>query len=436
METCPVCGNSEVISEYAEFTHPSGHYVLSKCPQCTGIFYKTNNSFDFKNNSDHNKSSKIYLEKTSDVEEQVTIAYNFFNQLPDKVKGIDIGCGGGIVMDFSQEVMSREIIGFEPSSSFSNEIKHILGLTIIEDFFSVDKLETQSLDFTICLQVLQLIKEPKTLLQDVKKLLKRKGVALFSTPDNESLELKKISSESFSVLSPGVHQILFNAKCIEQALVEAGFSYIKVFKRNGQLFALASNSEPVSFDIFKPNRKILLDYYESKLKQLPNDTSYFRGIWYRLYRNRIDHGEYKEALEMLKNANWFEVWLESEIENIYTSDKLYELNSFSDAVIYYYTGILFLNYLHKINYAEKFFNLSFLLCKKIIQLQSGMDMIERDIVWLAKLHSILAKLYQGKSENVKGELMLIISDGAKSDFLPPSSAEVKMKAQKLLEQMV
>jgi len=432
MKMCPVCGSTQLRSGYIEFDYASGKYILSKCLQCTGIFYEKKHFFDFKNNRDHNRSSKTYLEKTSDIEEQVTIAYNFFNSLPDKKKGVDIGCGGGIVMDFSKNVMSREIIGFEPSSSYSSEAKNVLGLDIVEDFFSADKLDAQSVDFAICFQVLQLTTEPRVLLQAIKNVLAKKGIAIFSTPDNESLELKNISSENWAALSPGVHQILFNARCLEEALIQAGFLHVKVYKKNGQLFALASDSELLPFDIFRPNRQVLLDYYESKLKELPNDSSYFRGIWYRLYRNRIDHGEYKEALELLKEATWFEVWLDSEIETIHTLDKLYELNSFSDAIIYYYTGILFLNHLHKTNYAEKFFLLSFLLCKKIIQIQPDMAMIERDIVWLAKLHYILAKLHQGKVENAKSELILITSNNVKTDSLPEPSAEIMMKAQKML----
>ena len=332
--------------------------------------------------------------------------------------------------------MSRDIIGFEPSSAFSHEGRNVLGLTIIEDFFSADKLNAQRVDFVLCFQVLQLTSEPRILLQAIKKVLTTKGVALFSTPDNESLELGNISSENLAALSPGVHQILFNARCLEQSLITAGFRHVKVYKKNGQLFALASDSELPPDDIFKPNRQILLDYYESKLKELPNDTSYFRGIWYRLYRNRIDHGEYKEALELLKEATWFEIWLDSEIETIHSSDRLYELNSFSDAIIYYYTGILFLNYLHKTNYAEKFFLLSFLLCKKIIQVQSDMAMVERDIIWLAKLHYILTKLYQGKVEMARSELMLIMTNSVKADFLPEPSAEIRAKAQKIFAQIV
>jgi hypothetical protein len=172
------------------------------------------------------------------------------------------------------------------------------------------------------------------------------------------------------------------------------------------------------------------------LSSLPEGTSYFKGIWYRLYRNRIDHGEYKEALELLQEADWFEIWTEDEIDDIQTIDKLFELNSAADAVIYYYTGILFLNHLQNNNYAEKFFLLSFLLCRKIIQIQPDMSMIEQDIVWLAKLHQVLVQLNQGKRPEAHTELILMLSNGLNTaDCLPPLTPEIRSKAENLMKQI-
>jgi len=366
----------------------------------------------------------------------VAVMHNFFTHFPDKTKGIDIGCGAGIVMDFSEKMMAKKMIGFEPSSHYSKEGKNVLGLNIIEDFFSPEKLNFEKIDFAVCFQILQLTAEPRILLKEIKSVLTDTGIALLSTPDNENLDPKGIFSDDISLLSPGVHRILFNVKSLEQAIIKAGFLHVKTYKKNGQLYALASESPLPSFNIFESNRSVLLNYYISKLEHLPDSTSYFRGIWYRLFRNRVDTGEYKEALELLKKADWFELWADSEIESITTLDKLYELNSFSDAIVYYYTGILFLNYLHNNNYAEKFFLLSFLLCKKIIQIQPDMATIERDIVWLAKLHYILAKFYQGKIESARNELMMLISNNMKmTDHLPPPSNEIITKAKTLLKEI-
>ncbi len=436
MKSCPICGNTKLHSDYIQFQYAGKDYILSKCYECTGIFYENVLFFDFKDDLEHNRSSKIYLEKTSDIEELVTVMYNFFTHFPDKTKGVDIGCGAGIIMDFSEKMMAKEMIGFEPSSHYSNEGKNVLGLNIIEDFFSLEKLDFQKVDFAVCFQILQLTAEPRVLLQEIKDALNGTGIALFSIPDSEGLEPKSIFLEHISLLSPGVHRTLFNVKSFEQAIIKAGFLYVRTYKKNGQLYALASDSPIPQFNIFESDRSVLLNYYINKLENLPGNTSYFKGIWYRLFRNRVDNGEYGEALELLKKADWFELWTDNEIESITGLDKLYELNSFSDAIVYYYTGILFLNYLQKNNYAEKFFLLSFLLCRKIIQVQPDMATIERDIIWLARLHYILARFYQGKIENARDELIMLISNNMKmNDNLPSPSDEIIAKAKNLLKQV-
>ena len=82
----------------------------------------------------------------------------------------------------------------------------------------------------------------------------------------------------------------------------------------------------------------------------------------------------------------------------------------------------FLNYLKKPIYAEEFFLLSFGLCKKIIQIQPDLCVIEQDIVWLAKLHNIFAKIQQGKIDDARGELIQMISKNMIAiDFSPPPS---------------
>src|SRR6266404_4579549 len=217
MKSCPICGNTKLHSDYIQFQYAGKDYILSKCYECTGIFYENVLFFDFKDDLEHNRSSKIYLEKTSDIEELVTVMYNFFTHFPDKIKGVDIGCGAGIIMDFSEKMMAKEMIGFEPSSHYSNEGKNVLGLNIIEDFFSLEKLDFQKVDFAVCFQILQLTAEPRVLLQEIKDALNGTGIALFSIPDSEGLEPKSIFLEHISLLSPGVHRTLFNVKSFEQA---------------------------------------------------------------------------------------------------------------------------------------------------------------------------------------------------------------------------
>lgn len=437
MNSCPICESPAIKQPFMQFSYAYKEYSLSQCTTCKCVFYETDFFFDFKENFEHNRNLKTYLEKTSDIESLITVMHNFFSRYPDRTQaGIDIGCGAGLIMDFSEKMMFKKMIGFEPSSHYSKEGKTTLGLNIIEDFFSAEKLDGQKTDFIVCFQVIQLVTEPRLLLKEIKDLLTNKGILLLSTPDSDSLNPKSNFADHLSTLSPGVHRTIFNAQNLEKAMKKTGFQNVQVFKRNGQLFVLASDEPLLPINIFEMNRQIVLDYYIKKLEELPDDSSYFKGVWYRLYRNRIDNGEYREAIELLKNADWFELWSENEIEAIKTLDKLYELNSSADAVIYYYAGILFLNHLQKNNYAEKFFLLSFLLCRKIIQIQPDMSMIEQDIVWLAKLHQILVQLNQGKTQDAHGELILMLSNGLNaSDYLPPLVPEIRSRAENLMKQI-
>ncbi len=419
-----------------QFSYSFKEYNLGRCNVCTGIFYENDFFFDFKENFEHNRSLKNYIEKGSDIEELITVVNNFFDQYPGRVEsGVDVGCGIGLVMDFSQRVRGKQMIGFEPSTHYSREGKSIMGLNIVEDYFNASELGGKKVDFAVCFQLLQLVSDPKALIAGIKSILTEDGIILLSTPDNEGINKSTDFSAHLSALSPGVHRSIFNIQSLQYLLTGAGFKYVTSVSKNGQLFAMASDGPLFECDLFIKNREIVLDYYIKKLEDLPGDSSTFRGIWYRLYRNRIDNGEYEEALELLKNADWFEMWNESEIASIETLDKLYELNSSADAIIYYYTGILFLNHLHKNEHAERFFLLSFLLCKKIIEIQPDMSSIERDIMWLAKLHEILVQVYQQKNKEANDEFVFMLSHTINNNQqLPSPSPEIIAKAQFLLKQ--
>jgi SAM-dependent methyltransferase len=340
------------------------------------------------------------------------------------------------LIDFVKIVLKKTMVGFEPSSPYSKEGTDRLKLKIVEDFFSPEYLANSKIDFAICFQVIQLVDDPHLFLQQVCKVLGSRGVLLLSTPDGDSLSERSGSPGDVTLLSPGVHKIIFSKKALQIALSKAGFSNTIIIKREEQLYALASQNEIQEIDLFRSSRAIVLNYYLNRLSSFEKNSAYFKGIWYRYYRNRIDHGEYAEALDSLKEVNWFEIWNEKEIEDIRSSDKLLELNSSADAIIYYYTGILFLNHLQKLGYAEKFFHLAFLLCKKIIQFRPDSCMIEQDIIWEAKLHFILTRIKLGDTDEAKAELIkMIASNEIDNDYLPKPGARLILKTETVLKEI-
>ena len=433
MNSCPICTEQFNNDHVLHFQQAHKSYTLLKCPACECLFYKDNFVFDFKNNIDHNKSLKIYLEKNADIEGLVTLIYNFLSQLPKATKGIDIGCGAGLVMDFAAAFMTKEMIGFEPSLYYSREGKENLNLNIIDDFFSSDYLQDDKQDFAICLQVLQMSNSPATLLKDIFKSLNNNGILLLTTPDNNVIHSDQDILNNLPALSPGVHRIIYSETSLIAALKNAGFKHVKVYKRNNTLFALASPGALPDIDLFLPNRDIVVQYYELKLTTLEKNSSYYKGIWYRYFRNKIDYGEYDSALQILLNTTWFEVWSENEIEEINSYESLFELNTFSDAIIYYYIGILLLNYLQRTHFSEKFFLLSYLLCKKIIQIQPENCPLESDILWHAKLNYLIAKTQNGQIAEVKNELIAFLTIDKSLEKLPTPSVEIKKLADAMLK---
>lgn len=437
MNNCPICESNAIRQNYMQFTYAYKEFSLSRCTNCKCMLYSNDFFFDFKENFEHNRSLKTYLEKTSDLESLITIIYNFFTAFPERTgSGIDIGCGVGIVMDFSQTSMGRKMTGFEPSSHYSREGRETLKLDIIEDFFKAEYLRDKKIDFAVCLQVVQMEKNPVDFVKEIRQAISENGILLLSTPDNSRLNEHSVSSGFMSELSPGVHRYIFSEESLVILLGRAGFKNIKVYKRDGQLFALASQDKLEEVDLFSGKRDAVIGYYTAKLAGLSEETSYFKGIWYRLYRNRIDYGEYKEAMDLLQSADWFEIWTEGEIKSIQTMDKLFELNSSADAIIYYYTGILFLNYLEKYDYSERFFLLSYLLSLKVMQFQSEMGIVERDIVWLAKWHYVISALYRGDKHKARNELIELITPNQKvQDWLPKPPQDLIKKAKQMLKEL-
>ena len=436
MKRCPIC-DGEIRPSYFQFQHASKEFLLSRCMSCDSLMYENEFFFDFRENFEHNRSLKIYLEKTLDLESLVSVVYNFINAFPENTKqGIDIGCGSGIVMDFIQTCMGKKMRGFEPSAHYSAEARETLKLDVVDDFFNAGYLENYDVDFAVCFQVIQMQLDPNAFIKEIRKVFSPQGVVIISTPDNYDLLEALDPVRHLPVLSPGAHRFIFSEKSLELLLAKAGFKSVKIFKRDGQLIAVASDNTIPTFDLFQSSREKLIAYYNRKLEMLSEESSCYKGIWYRLYRNYIDHGEYAEALALLEKADWFEIWTESEINGIDTRDRLFELNSSADAIIYYYTGILFLNYLQKFDYSQRFFQLSYQLGRKMIRLQPLTSIVEMDIMWHAKLHYAVSLIYNGDKQAARVQLIELTSaESQHEEWIPVPHEGIIEKANALMREI-
>lgn len=430
MFECSICTDKGIRGHSLSFSHNGVDYFVCKCPNCSHMFYVDTLEYDFKGRDSQNHTTRIYIEKTADIETLINIMSNFLTTYTDLKCGLEIGCGFGVGMDFANAFHKVEMTGFEPAEYFFDNAGKYLGLNVHIDYFNVDSVGNKKFDFVTCLQVIQLVSDPTKMLKGVRSVLKQNGLCLFSTPDNSLLTGNETYREHLSVLSPGVHRQIFSIKSLYKLFESAGFQNMTHWVHDGNIYVLAGDAPIRELNLFEPQRAVCTEYYEKALINIPQESPLYKGLWYRLFRSRIDNAEYDEAYRLLQEAIWFEVWTPEEIGAISSLDKLFELNTAADSIIYYYTGILFLNKFDRPAYAERFFELSYLLCEKIILVQPEMSLVERDIIWLAKLHQILAMYYQGKWELGNLELQIFLSPRAhESSFLPNPSQNVLEKAK-------
>src|SRR3990167_628915 len=91
------------------------------------------------------------------------------------------------------------------------------------------KLVSWNLEFD-CItlfQVIEHLKNPIPLLQAAKKLLKKNGLILITTPNNDS-PLRKLMGSRWSVYNEPSHSIFYNKKTLRETLNSAGFKNIQV----------------------------------------------------------------------------------------------------------------------------------------------------------------------------------------------------------------
>ena|SRR3989338_3877563 len=139
---------------------------------------------------------------------------------------LDVGCGWG---DF-EEVLEKEKIPYLGIDTSQEAVKicQEKGLNCKLSIFQQLAINNQQLFSAITMfQVIEHLKNPIPTLQVAKKLLKKNGVILITTPNNDS-PLRKIFGPRWSVYSEPSHFVFFNKQTLEKTLQLAGFNRIEV----------------------------------------------------------------------------------------------------------------------------------------------------------------------------------------------------------------
>lgn len=204
------------------------HYRFVKCLNCglifsnpilepqkiTSLYTESNFHYDIeaqylkKTYSDHLKT----ILKSKDV---------------SKMKLLDIGCGDGFFLGEAKKLGIGDVNGIEPGKKTVAKAPKWLREKIKVNILKKGLFKQNIFDIICCFHTLDHIVEPNKFLQQVKSLLKKRGVAFFVVHNTDGLSVQLFGEKSpiFDI----EHIYLFNPQTLKRIFLKNNFKVKKVY---------------------------------------------------------------------------------------------------------------------------------------------------------------------------------------------------------------
>lgn len=239
LQKCYLCEKASP----SKFFKKLGYWIL-KCPNCGLLSLDFNKDYSSFLHSYYQKgyftgdnSARAYADYEKDKANVYKNSRNLLNKIKYfKKKGniLDIGCAMGFFLEEAEKA-GFESFGVEVSKyaySFANsKFGQRIYLGAIEEFFQrKDKLKYFSnvlYDVVTLSDLIEHVKDPRSILQNLKKSLKKDGVIVIQTGDADSL-WAKLMGKNWHFFAPPQHLYFFSRRTITELLNQAGFEVIKI----------------------------------------------------------------------------------------------------------------------------------------------------------------------------------------------------------------
>ena len=140
---------------------------------------------------------------------------------------LDIGCGTGVISGEFKK-FDTKITGIEPSEIACNHAKERLDNVLCGGYEEYTKKFTNNaFDIIIAFHVIEHVKNPNHLLNEITRILKRGGLAVISTPDFEGPIAKKYGKK-FRLYNDPTHISLFGMTGLIKSIESRGLSILKI----------------------------------------------------------------------------------------------------------------------------------------------------------------------------------------------------------------
>jgi 2-polyprenyl-3-methyl-5-hydroxy-6-metoxy-1,4-benzoquinol methylase len=403
---CPIHKDGNGCSVFWEFTFDEKKYQLIKCDVCDLIFYYPSPEIDYKTHTDSIDSVKDYVHLNSNIEGLIN---NLLSSIPNEsyCSMLEIGCGFGFTLDFARRILNMEVVGYEPSLYGEVGGKE-LGLDIRRRYLTKEDLQERKFDIIFLSEVLEHIQDPLSFISFLKEGLTEKGVLVLTTPNYKRIKKTLHDPTDLAMLSPGAHINLFSEKSLTDLLKNAGLAYVSIDAMGNSLIA-KSSFKKIDWQDHQDTHYLIRKYYTEVLENTSPQSLTYTGIFYRLLRNYVDFGNYEEANDLLIKHPFPPLPYISEVEKIKTSEDINKLTVSCGALLFYYIGIMKLNYYKDFDTAASYFLISYLLCRKKLEIVPSSAVLEFNMVWMAAYHYALSLSNSGKLMQAKSQIEHLIN---------------------------
>lgn len=231
---CPLCDNSS----YLEICKERGFIGIVRCNNCRLIYANPMVKEPEKN---YWGDEKKYFEEARLIFKDTARHHRDPNYLKDlktieKMKPhgnfLDIGTNMG---SFLRHTRGRKwnVIGVEPSPVLSDMARKYFGLNIKTAYLDNAGFEKEYFDVVTMTDVFEHIPNPKKMLEDIKKVIKKDGILFIKVPNGNynvlKLQLAKMAGKikDYDIFDSYEHVTHFTQATLTSMLRESGFKVMK-----------------------------------------------------------------------------------------------------------------------------------------------------------------------------------------------------------------
>ena len=218
---CNLCGSSR----NSPWVVKDGYRIV-KCSDCNLIY--VNPRPVAKAIQEHYDEAYFLRHSTGPMAQKRMKMYQIeiedLSKLVPRGRILDVGCGGGFLLNTLGNHWEK--YGVEVNPSAAEFARRHFGLKVTTGTFQEAHFPDEFFDVVEIRGVIEHLPDPKGVLLEAHRVLKKGGIVSINTPNIDSF-VARLYKEKFGLVEPPVHIYYFSTKTISRMLEVTGFRIVK-----------------------------------------------------------------------------------------------------------------------------------------------------------------------------------------------------------------